>query len=86
MRGWSLLNVVLLVLKKKVNASTRNILVTICFEVYFKVYFLFGDYFGDYFLFGNYFLQKIVSKQEINLKIILRKIVSKIVLVDAFIS
>ena len=38
----------------KVNASTKTILVTICFEVYFKVYFLFGDYF----LFGNYFLKK----------------------------
>ena len=38
----------------KVNASTRNILATICSEGYFKVHFLFGDYFQ----FGNYFLNK----------------------------
>ena len=42
----------------KLNASTRTILVTICSEGYFKVYFLFEDYFGDYFQFGNYFLKK----------------------------
>ena len=42
----------------KVNASARTILVTICSEGYFKVYFLFGDYFEDYFQFGNYFLNK----------------------------
>ena len=36
----------------------RTILVTICSEGYFEVYFLFGDYFGDYFQFGNYFLKK----------------------------
>ena len=73
--------------KVQVNASTRTILVTICFEVYLKVYFLFGAYFEDYFLIGNNFWRivlKIVSKREINLKITLRKIVSKIVLVDAF--
>ena len=46
----------------KVNASTRTILVTICSEGYFKVYFLFEDYFGDYFQFGNYFLEKLSSK------------------------
>ena len=50
----------------KENASTRTILVTICSEGYFKVYFLFGDYFGDYFQFGNYFLNKYVVFKKVS--------------------
>ena len=65
----------------KVNASTRTILVTICSEGYFQVYFLLEDYFEDYFqiwlLFSKKIVFKIVSRWEINLKITLRACSSK---------
>ena len=44
----------------KANTSTRTILVTICSEGYFEVYFLFEDYFGDLFLIWQLFSGKIV--------------------------